>query len=113
MKLIFLILFMITCVYSKPYDWSKTPENKQLIMIKYNSLYENDLYILTVFRNDLKKFKTISVGWFNLTYMDNYIFEKENVEIHFLQNNEDFLFKACELDHDIFITKNFWKNCGD
>lgn len=100
-------------LFSKPYDWSKIPENKQLIMIKYNSLYENELYILTVFQTDVKKFRSISEGWFNLTFMDNKIFEKEGVEIHYLTNDEDFLFKSCELDHDLFMQKKFWKNCGD
>ena len=72
MKYIFLIIISLSInLFAKPYDWSKTPEYKQLIMIKYNSLYENELYILTVFISDVKKFRSISEGWFNLTYMDN------------------------------------------
>ena len=114
MKYLFIILTLISInLFSKPYDWNKSPEYNQLIMIKYISLYENDLYILTVFKNDLKKFRSISEGWFNLTYRDNSIFEKYGVEIHYLTNDDDFLFKACELDHDLFIQEKFWKNIGD
>lgn len=113
MKLIFIILSLITSVHSKVHEWNKMPENKQLIMIKYNSLYENNLYIITVYKNDYLILKTISNMWYSLDYLDNYIFEKDDVDIHYVKNDFNFLNDTCELDHDLIMQKKYWKDIQD